>query len=181
MLGLVKQHKNPFGILQRRRLQPHAHVRGEVCHCFLSCSGHPIARGLQASGPRGSAWCLPGSAVITSSPSSALLAGSGCEEAHVAAVHCRCKFYWAFRIQKLCVFLNAICWRVGCGPALVGSASVRGVLTSRSSCCARSTTRMVGSRNAGSRGVALCTPETSLEAGRGDAVCVSGVEWRCWI
>lgn len=125
VLGLVTQHKNPFGILQRRKLQPRAHVRGEVCHCFSSCLGHPIARGLQASGPRGSVWCLQGSAIIASSSSSALLAGDGREEAHVAAVHCRCKFYWAFRIQKPCVFLNAICWRVGCGPALVGSTSAQ--------------------------------------------------------
>lgn len=65
-----------------------------------------------------------------------------------------------------------------CETVLVGSAPVRGVLTEGGSRCARSSTRVVVHRNAGSRGAALCTSETSLEAGHGGAACVSGVDWR---
>lgn len=68
--------------------------------------------GLKASGPRGSAWCLQGSAIIASS-SSALLVGDPRQEAHVAAVRCRCEFYRSCKVQKPCVFLSAICWLVG--------------------------------------------------------------------
>lgn len=36
-----------------------------------------------------------------------------CNEAQVAVVHCRCKFYWSCMIPETWIFLSATCWLSG--------------------------------------------------------------------
>lgn len=48
-----------------------------------------------------------------------LLIGSLCNEAQVAVVHCRCKFYWSCMNPESWIFLSATCWLSGYSLVLI--------------------------------------------------------------